>query len=68
LITGCFSQKENANNHIQTLKEQGFDAYLVDIQGGLHRVAALGVDQESDLSTASKKLSEREISFWTLNK
>jgi len=68
LITGCFSQKENANNHIQTLKEQGFDAYLVDIQGGLHRVAALGVDQESDLSAASKKLSEREISFWTLNK
>lgn len=68
LISGCFSQKQNAENHIQALKEQGFDAYIVDIQGGLHRVAVLGIDNESELSVASNKLKEKEISFWTLKK
>ena len=68
LISGCFSQKENAENHIQSLQQQGFDAYLVDVHGGLHRVAALGVFEESELSVASKKLAEKEINFWTLKK
>jgi nucleoid DNA-binding protein len=68
LISGCFGQKENAENHIQALRELGFDAYLVDVQNGLHRVAALGVEHENELSAASNKLKEREINFWTLKK
>jgi hypothetical protein len=68
LISGCFGQKENADNHIQALRELGFDAYLVDIQGGLHRVAALGVYEENEVASASEKLKEKEISFWTLKK
>lgn len=68
LISGCFGQKENAENHIASLQAMGFDAYLVDIQGGLHRVAALGVSNENDLAAASARLKEKDIAFWTLKK
>ncbi len=66
LISGCFSQKENADNHVQSLKSLGFDAYIVDVKGGLHRVAALGVRNEDELASASMRLKEKDIAFWTL--
>ena len=68
MITGCFGQKENAQNHIESLRALGFDAYLVDIQGGLHRVAALGVENESELPSAASQLNQKEMSFWKLIK
>ena len=68
LISGCFSQKENADNHIAALKPYGFDAYIVDIQGGLHRVAAVGVSTESEITSASAQLKKHDIAFWTLKK
>lgn len=68
LISGCFGLKENADNHIQYLRSLGFDAYIVDIQNGLHRVAAIGVSTEDELKTASNQLKEKDIAFWTLKK
>ena len=68
LITGCFGQKENALNHIASLRALGFDAYLVDVHGGLHRVAALGLESKNELPSAASQLNEKEISFWTLTK
>ena len=68
LISGCFGLKENADRHIASLKAMGLDAYLVDVQGGLHRVAAIGVANDGELSTAASRLREKNVEFWTLKK
>jgi hypothetical protein len=68
LISGCFSIKENADNYIRHLRSLGFDAYIVDVKNGLHRVAAIGVSTEEEFKTASNLLRERNIDFWALKK
>lgn len=39
IIGGCFLEKENADRFISELQAKGFAASLVDVKGGLHRVA-----------------------------
>lgn len=68
LISGCFGVEENAHKHIKTLKEKGLDAYIVDYKGGLHRVSAMGITNDNDLSNASQKLKSLDVDFWVLKK
>jgi nucleoid DNA-binding protein/cell division septation protein DedD len=39
IIGGCFQQKENADRFIAELQAKGFAASLIDVKGGLYRVA-----------------------------
>lgn len=39
-IVGCFSNQENATNLVVKLKSEGFNARIVDVHNGLHRVSA----------------------------
>ncbi|MBL8000383.1 MAG: SPOR domain-containing protein [Flavobacteriales bacterium] len=39
VMGGCFSVKENAESYMAALRTQGYSPLLVDVKGGLHRVA-----------------------------
>lgn len=68
LMVGCFSTEENANKLVTKLKSKGFDAYVVDVVNGLHRVSAMNSSSDSALSNATKRLNSLQISTWILKK
>ena len=39
-IVGCFGEKANAENLVKTLKSKGLNAFILDVNGGFHRVSA----------------------------
>jgi hypothetical protein len=65
-IVGCFSQKSNADNLVQTLKEQGFDAYEADFHNGLHRISAGGAMSEESLNSIVSKAKASGYQGWIL--
>ena len=67
-IVGCFSQAENASNLISDLKSQGFNAYEVDVKGGLHRVSAGNGVSTSDLSNVINAVKSIGLKGWVLKK
>ncbi len=66
LIVGCFSTEANANKLINELKQKGFNAYIVDVKNGLHRVSACNSNSDSVMNKAKEKLSPLQISGWVL--
>ena len=66
LIVGCFSTELNAKKLITQLKQKGFNAYIVDVKNGLHRVSACKSTSDSVLISAKEKLSPLQISGWIL--
>jgi CCDC81-like prokaryotic HU domain 1/CCDC81-like prokaryotic HU domain 2/SPOR domain len=68
LIVGCFSTADNANKLVSRLKSKGFDAYIVDVVNGLHRVSALNSSNDSALLSTTKRLNALQISTWILKK
>jgi cell division septation protein DedD len=66
LIVGCFSTEQNAKKLITQLKQKGFNAYIVDVKNGLHRVSACKSTSDSVLISAKEKLSPLQISGWIL--
>ncbi|WP_165779179.1 HU domain-containing protein [Brumimicrobium salinarum] len=67
-IVGCFSNPTNANEIIESLKAQGFDAYEVDVKGGLHRVSAGDASSSSQMQELRNRLMEKDFSSWVLKK
>jgi len=69
VIGGCFSKKENALNFVSELKTQGFDAQLVDVNNGLHRVSLGKYTSRKDAKSLKTQISsEGEYSTWILKK
>lgn len=66
LIVGCFSTEQNAKKLISELKLKGFNAYIVDVKNGLHRVSACKSASDTALNNAKNKLSPLQISGWIL--
>jgi len=67
LIVGCFSTELNAKKLISELKQKGFNAYIVDVKNGLHRVSACKSTSDSVLNSTKEKLSPLQISGWILH-
>ncbi|MBW7867465.1 MAG: HU-CCDC81 and SPOR domain-containing protein [Brumimicrobium sp.] len=68
IIAGCFSNPNNAQGLISQLKEMGFEAYEVDVMGGLHRVSAAFLENQSEVQDLRSKLTQADISTWVLKK
>ncbi|RFC55602.1 HU domain-containing protein [Brumimicrobium aurantiacum] len=67
-IVGCFSDPSNASDLITKLKSKGFNAYKVDVKGGLHRVSAGNVTKRSEISSLKQQLIPTELPVWILKK
>ncbi len=68
LISGCFSDKQNANNFVKELKTKGYNAHIVDKNKGLYRVSAQSFSSKSDAKLFKDKLANDGYSSWILNK
>jgi hypothetical protein len=68
LIVGCFSTEKNAMKLIKELKGKGFDAYIVDVVNGLHRVSAANSNSDSLLKAKNQQLVPLNIEGWILRK
>lgn len=68
IIAGCFSVKENADNHIKDLKANGFSAEILDKSGSLHRVTAGGFSSSDEARNALNNLTGKGFSGWILRK
>lgn len=67
-IVGCFSDPTNANDLIADLKAKGFNAYEVDVKGGLHRISAGNTTKRSEISTLRANLESTDLNVWILKK
>lgn len=68
LIAGCFGDAKNAQKQVEELKSQGFDAFIVDQNKGLHRVSAAFSKSRNDLEAKRTKLKSNGINAWVLKK
>lgn len=68
IITGCFSNKNNALHLIEELKNAGFSAYLFDKHKGLYRVSANGVNTMTETNKTKQKLKDFGFDSWVLSR
>jgi hypothetical protein len=68
LIAGCFGNKENADNLITDLAQQGYRAFIVDIHKGLHRVSVVQGNSHNELNIHREKLEQDGVKTWLLKK
>lgn len=65
-IVGCFSLRENADNLVLKLQGLGFDAEVVDVHNGLHRVSAGGALSIEGLIKVKATAQANGFSGWIL--
>lgn len=69
VIGGCFSDESNANTFIAQLKSEGYNAVLVDVNKGLHRVAFGQFNTKEEAKKLQEELSSSgSYSAWVLKK
>ena len=65
-IVGCFGVKSNATNFVAKLRAEGLDAKIVDVNNGLHRVAAGSAISLEDLYSIKAEVTALGHSGWVL--
>lgn len=68
LISGCFSDKHNAEVFVKELNSKGYLAQIVDKNKGLYRVSAQSFSTTSEAKSFKSKLSNDGYSSWILKK
>lgn len=68
IIAGCFGEKANADNLVQTIHQKGYQAVILDQHKGLYRVSASGFNSKSEALEARAKMKADGISGWILKK
>lgn len=67
VIVGCFGSPTNANNLVAKLKKEGLNAFVLDVQGGLHRVSAGAAMSEESLKEIMDKVQSLGFQGWIPN-
>jgi hypothetical protein len=62
-VVGCFSDERNANNFVQKLQSDGFDAHILP-GGTLIRVSAGSAANQSEIQAIQSKVSSKGIEGW----
>ena len=65
-IVGCFGKESNANNLVDKLKAAGFDARIVDVKNGLHRVTAGAAISSQAFNQIKSEANSLGFKGWTL--
>ena len=65
-IAGCFKKKSNAKKLVKRLINHGFDAFIIDINNGLHRVTLGNVSNSNQLKTLIQKADSLGYRTWIL--
>jgi hypothetical protein len=64
VIVGCFGSSTNANNLVAKLKQEGLNAYILDVRDGLHRVSAGAALSEEALKEIMDKTAALGFKGW----
>ncbi len=67
VITGCFSNENNAHFLVKQLKKEGFAAYVFDKHNGLYRVSANGVGTINQTLDTKEQLKALGFESWVLS-
>lgn len=62
-VVGCFSDERNANNFVQKLQADGFNAHILP-GGTLIRVSAGSAANQSEIQAIQSKVSSKGIEGW----
>ena len=65
-IAGCFKKKSNAKRLVKKLIKHGFDAFIIDINNGLHRVTIGNASNSNQLKTLIQKADSLGYRTWIL--
>lgn len=65
-IVGCFSDETNAENLVQTLKNEGFNAFIKDKKGNLSRVSIGSANSQDELNQLISKAINAGHNGWVL--
>ena len=68
IISGCFSELQNANALVADLKSNGFNAQIIDQKGGLHRVSAGSYSNRDGANQGLDQVISSGFSAWVLKK
>ena len=69
VVGGCFSELNNAERQVDRLRQKGYDAYIMDIHKGLHRVTYGNYSNRAQALEELKAIKEGEQSdAWLLRK
>jgi len=69
VIGGCFKDKENAGSFVDQLIKEGFEASIVDMNKGLHRVSLGAFSSKNEARALTKSLKKSgSYSTWVLKK
>ena len=68
LIAGCFREKSNAEQLINQLKSHSLNAFILDVNKGLHRVSVFQSDSRREIKTKQNTISQLGVSSWVLKK
>lgn len=61
LIANCFGNEQNAVNFVQLLRSKGFDACILDVKNGLHRVSAGKSNTLENLQAIQEKAEQSNV-------
>lgn len=67
-IVGCFGDGSNASALVAQLKSQGFNAHIVDVKGGLHRVSIGSSNDAQTFESIIQKARAAGFDGWILKK
>ncbi len=66
VIVGCFGSETNAKNLVAKLKQEGLNAFVLDVQNGLHRVSAGAALSDESLKEINGKVEALGLQGWIL--
>jgi len=66
-ITGCFSDKANAEAMVKTLRDRGLDGSILDENRGMYRVSAGGANNAAEFDAVVKKAKSIGYQGWKLD-
>lgn len=67
VVGGCFGEERNAQRLVDTLREKGYSAYILDQHKGLFRVTYGNFTRRSEALESLRKVQEEELkSAWLL--
>ena len=68
IIAGCFKKIENANSFVTKLKDNGYNAFIIDKRKGLNRVVIESFSSRGEAKKILKQLKSEGQSGWILKK
>ncbi len=66
IIAGCFGEKANADNLVESIQAKGYEAQILDQHKGLYRVSASRFSSKNEAIQARSSMKSNGVNGWIL--